>query len=82
MLSSLLLWYQPFYLGGRFFAPVSLSNPLGSRQFRERLDRCGAPDGGDYEDTKGKKRDIKKFYRIYPHLQTDIKNTMKLMKKP
>lgn len=55
MLSSLLLWYQPFYLGGRFFAPVSLSNPLGSRRFRERLDRCGAPDGEDYEDTKEKK---------------------------
>lgn len=63
MLSSLLLWYQPFYLGGRFFAPVSLSNPLGSRRFRERLDRCRAPDEGDYEDTKENKGH-KKILRI------------------
>lgn len=67
MLSSLLLWYQPFYLGGRFFAPVSLSIPLGSRRFRERLDRCGAPDGGDYVDTKEKKeKRHKKILRILP----------------
>lgn len=70
MLSSLLLWYQPFYLGGRLFAPVSLSNPLGSRRFRERLDRCGAPDGEDYEDTK-EKRDIKNskgFTHTFKHI--------------